>query len=175
MIVTLTGEDREGFCFSIGTACRETAAASWNKALLEAVHDRHYVRYLKQQIADGKLQLGQWPTNFAEHAVWYSVHSHEIERTIFAAECVRGRKPFRGEVETVAKLAERLGPDRPVLIRSLTPPALASEDLGWHVLRVLVPGLQPLHGNHLLPHLGGPLWSPRSLATWRETPPHPMP
>jgi thiazole/oxazole-forming peptide maturase SagD family component len=175
MIVTLTGEDREGFCFSIGTACRETAAASWNKALLEAIHDRHYVRFLKQQIADGKLQLGQWPTNFAEHAVWYGVHPHEIERTIFAAECARGRKPFRGEVETVAKLAERLGPDRPVLFRSLTPQALASEDLGWHVLRVVVPGLQPLHGNHLLPHLGGPLWSPRGLATWREMPPHPMP
>ena len=38
--------------------------------------------------------------------------------------------------------------------------------MGWHVLRVMVPGLQPLHGNHLLPHLGGPLWAPRGWKEW---------
>jgi len=175
MMVTLAGEDGEGFCFSVGAACRETAAAAWNKALLEAIHDRHYVRYLRQRIADGILKVGESPTSFAEHAVWYSAHPDQLERTIFAARQALRRKPFRGEVETVAKLADRLGPDRPVLFRSLTPPPLASEDLGWHVLRVMVPGLQPLHGNHRLPHLGGPLWSPRGLAAWREMPPHPMP
>jgi hypothetical protein len=62
-----------------------------------------------------------------------------------------------------------------VLFRSMTPPALATEGLGWHVLRVVVPGLQPLHGDHRLPHLGGPLWAPRGLADWNEMPPHPMP
>lgn len=175
MLVTLAGEDREGWCFSVGSACRETAAASWTKALLEAVHGRHYVRYLKQQIADGELKLAEFPTSFAEHAVWYSVYPKQLEQTVLAKPAPRGRIPFPPGEETVAAVAKRLGPERPVLLRSLTPPALATEDLGWHVLRVVVPGLQPLHGNHLLPNLGGPLWAPRGLDHWRAMPPHPMP
>src|SRR5262249_412566 len=35
-LVTLEGPDREGYCFSAGSACRETRAESWNKSLLEA-------------------------------------------------------------------------------------------------------------------------------------------
>ena len=62
-----------------------------------------------------------------------------------------------------------------MLFRHLTPPPLAAEGLGWVVLRVLVPGLQPLHGHHALPHLGGPLWAPRGLADWAAVPPHPFP
>ena len=72
-------------------------------------------------------------------------------------------------------MIERLGPDRPVLFRNLTPPAVAREPGDWYVLRVLVPGLQPMHGDHRLPFLGGPLWRPRTAAEWRRTPPHPFP
>jgi ribosomal protein S12 methylthiotransferase accessory factor len=175
MLVTIAGEDREGCCFSAGSACRETAAAGWEKALLEAVHGRHYARYLKGRHAEGRLALGRWPTTFAEHAVWYSVHPRDLGRTVLARPQPRGADPYPPGVETTALLAQRLGPDRPVLFRSMTPPALAAEGLGWHVLRVVVPGLQPLHGNHLLPHLGGPLWSPRGLAEWGQMPPHPFP
>jgi len=45
----------------------------------------------------------------------------------------------------------------------------------WYALRAVVPGLQPLQGDHRLPHLGGPLWTPRGLADWRQMPPHPSP
>ena len=38
-IVTLEGDDREGYCFSLGSSCRETRSASWMKALLEAKAD----------------------------------------------------------------------------------------------------------------------------------------
>src|SRR5439155_15628197 len=78
----------------------------------------------------------------------------------------------RGEMQRLTTL---LGPERPVLFRSMTPPALASEQLGWHVVRVVVPGLQPLHGHHAYAHLGGPLWSPRGLADWHAMLPHPFP
>ena len=61
------------------------------------------------------------------------------------------------------------------VIRNLTPPSLASERMGWCVLRVLVPGLQPLHGHHALPFLGGPLWLPRTWKEWADMPPHPFP
>jgi hypothetical protein len=39
----------------------------------------------------------------------------------------------------------------------------------------VVPGLQPLHGDHRFPHLGGRLWSPHGLADWAAMPPHPFP
>ena len=68
-----------------------------------------------------------------------------------------------------------------MLVVDLTPPDVAP--LGLHVARVLVPGLQPLHGNHAWQHLSGPRL--RQLATvfgpdvnqpWRWNPyPHPCP
>jgi ribosomal protein S12 methylthiotransferase accessory factor YcaO len=172
-MVTVAGDDREGWCFSVGAACRETAAASWNKSLLEAIHGRYYVRYLKQEMAAAPAHAG--PGSFRDHAVWYTIQPELLHMTMLGQVQPFGREPFSGAKETVASLAERLGPERPVLFRSMTPPALATEDLGWHVLRVVVPGLQPLHGDHLLPHLGGPLWAPRGLADWSSMPPHPMP
>jgi hypothetical protein len=57
----------------------------------------------------------------------------------------------------------------------MTPPGLAMDGLDWRVLRVLVPGLQPLHGHHRWPQLGGPLWAPRGLAEWENVTPHPFP
>ena len=57
----------------------------------------------------------------------------------------------------------------------MTPPALSQEGLDWHVIRVVVPGLQPLHGSHRLAHLGGDLWAPRGLNEWASHPPHPFP
>ena len=183
-LVTVAGVDREGWCISVGAACRETAAASWNKALLEAIHSRHYVRYLKKEIGATSPypplpnvggEDGATPTSFREHAVWYTIQPRLLQLTMLGQTQPLTRAPFSSGPETVATLAERLGPNRPVLFRSVTPPALATDDLGWHVLRVVVPGLQPLHGNHQLAHLGGPLWAPRGLAEWGAMPPHPMP
>jgi ribosomal protein S12 methylthiotransferase accessory factor len=171
-LVTVEGEDGEGYCFSAGSACRETRAASWRKAFLEVVQGRHYVRYLKSTLAASGSP--EWPpTDFAGHAVYYSLHPEELARTPLVQACGPSAE---GEetVEGWADLAERLGPARPVLFRHLTPP-LAAEGLGWVVLRVLVPGLQPLHGHHGYPSLGGPLWSPRGLADWWSVPPHPFP
>jgi ribosomal protein S12 methylthiotransferase accessory factor len=169
-LVTLEGQDREGYCFSAGSACRETRAASWRKALLEAVQGRQYVRYLKA--ASGPPEGP--PADFAGHAVYYSLHPAELARTPLhhaQAATTEGEGAEEGRDE----LAERLGPARPVLSRHLTPPPLAAEGLGWVVLRVLVPGLQPLHGHHGYPFLGGPLWAPRAVADWQAVPPHPFP
>jgi ribosomal protein S12 methylthiotransferase accessory factor len=169
-MVTLEGEDHEGYCFSIGSACREERGASWVKAILEAVHGRHYVRHLKRQ---PRSEAPPPPVSFAEHALYYSLHPDALVDTVLR----RGTAPLTATApaESLALLIERLGADRPVLFRSMTPPALCAEDVGWHVLRVVVPGLQPLHGDHRLPQLGGPLWAPRGLAEWAEMPPHPFP
>jgi ribosomal protein S12 methylthiotransferase accessory factor len=171
-ISTLEGDDREGFCFSVGSACREALTDSWRKSLLEAVQGRHYVRFLKARDA-GRGAAVETPDDFAEHAAFYS-HHPELRRAT-ALERAPAVGPS-GETarEDLPPLVERLAP-RPVLFRSLTPPPLTVEKMGWVAVRVLVPGLQPLHGSHRLPFLGGELWRPRGLREWGEMPPHPFP
>jgi ribosomal protein S12 methylthiotransferase accessory factor len=174
-VVTVEGEDREGFCFSTGSACRETREASWLKAILEAIHGRHYVRYLLANRAPGAAANDRAPTDFPEHAVYYSLHREDLAKTVFHHAVRPPAADGQPSAEDVTVLSERLGPERPVLFRNLTPPGVAATSAGWYVLRVLVPGLQPLHGSHRLPHLGGPLWAPHGLAEWARTPPHPFP
>src|SRR5262249_12961888 len=113
------------------------------------------------------------PTSFAEHALYYSLNPVRLADTALA-RAVPGTDEGATAHEGFAALADRLGPERVVLFRNLTPPGLASAGPGWLVLRGLVPGLQPLHGHHGLPFLGGPLWSPRGLRDWGDIPPHPF-
>ena len=172
-LVTVEGLDREGYCFSAGSACRETRRASWEKALLEAIHGRAFVRYLLPQVTTPAST--DLPRGFADHALYYSLHPEQRSRTVLERALSPSRDSEETAAESIAILAERLGPDRPVLFRDLTPPGLAQAGLGWHVFRVLVPGLQPLHGDHHLPFLGGSHWAGRSLADWNAIPPHPFP
>ena len=176
-LVALEGEDEEGYCFSIGAACRETRRAGWEKATLEAVQGRHYIRFLKpraQAAAAASADTVERLTSFADHAVYYSLYPERLSTTVLA----RPGPPDAGPedlVEGLRDLIERLGAEHLVLFRNLTPGSLAQQFPDWIVTRVLVPGLQPLHGNHHLPHLGGKLWAPRTLAEWATSPPHPFP
>lgn len=180
-LVTLEGEDREGYCFSVGSACRETRSASWLKSLLEVVQGRHYVRYLKARLRREGRRLDV-PASFADHAVYYSAYPERLSLSPFRSgegPGVRAPGPklsSAGEnLEDIAALEKRLGPEHPILFRNLTPPGLAMERMDWCVLRVVAPGLQPLHGHHALPFLGGPLWAPRTWKDWAKMQPHPFP
>jgi ribosomal protein S12 methylthiotransferase accessory factor len=174
-LVTLEGEDGDGYGFRIGMACRETRRAAWLKAILEAVQSIPYIRYLKDRHrSQGRSRL-QSPVGFHAHALYYSLNREQLAETVLARAESAVTAPEERMPESVAILAARLGPDRPVLFRNLTPPGIASEIREWYVLRVLVPGLQPLHADHYFPFLGGPLWQPRGLADWAAMPPHPFP
>jgi ribosomal protein S12 methylthiotransferase accessory factor YcaO len=179
-VTLIEGSERTGSCLAVGSACRETRTASWMKSILEAVHGYRYVRHLKEQ--RDLPPRGDHPATFEEHAVHYSLDPSRLNATVLrpgSAEVPLGggsdRRPLQDTPEDIAVLAGRLGSKRPILFRSMTPPAIASEFGDWHVLKVLVPGLQPLHGSHLLAHLGGPLWAPRGLREYSDVPPHPFP
>jgi ribosomal protein S12 methylthiotransferase accessory factor len=174
-IVTLEGEDKEGYCFSIGSACRETRPASWRKAILEAVQGRHYVRYLKPQFQAHRADEIHAPADFAGHAAYYSIYPEKLAATALYRAVEAPDDAGESRREDLATLAIRLGPEKPILVRNLTPPVIAQEIRDRYVVRVLVPGLQPLHGNHSLAPLGGELWAPRGVADWAETLPHPFP
>jgi len=155
--------------FAAGSACRETRALSWTKSLLEAIQGAAYVRQLR---ADrGGMDWVEDRSDFAHHAAYYTAHPEQLRETVLEkATAPDGRA---SSVESVATLRERLGPERPVLCRIMTPTGIAEAARDWIVLRVVVPGLQPLHGNDRWPHLGGPLWG-RPVSDWAKTPPHPF-
>jgi ribosomal protein S12 methylthiotransferase accessory factor len=172
-IVTLEGEDREGSCLSVGSACRETRTASWQKAILEAVQGRHFVRYLKASGED-HLRAGL-PVDFAGHALFYSLRPELLRTTVLHRAGSASSSAEENAIEDLPSLVDCLGASRPVLFRLLSPPGLTAAGLDWIVLRVLVPGLQPMHGHHGYPFLGGPLWAPRGIDEWPALPPHPFP
>ena len=53
-LVTLSGEDREGWCFSVGSACREARGPSWRKAVLEAVQEAVLGAVLEAALVGGR-------------------------------------------------------------------------------------------------------------------------
>jgi ribosomal protein S12 methylthiotransferase accessory factor YcaO len=167
-IVTVEGEDRDGVLFAAGSACRETRAASWTKSLLESIQGAAYVRQMR---ADRGLDWVDDLSDYAHHAAYYTAHPERLRETVLH----RAASPADGAAseESVASLSGRLGPERPVLVRIVTPPGIAQEFPEWRVLRVVVPGLQPLHGNDRWPHLGGRLWD-RPVSAWSKVPPHPF-
>ncbi len=160
-IATIEGDDREGRVFSIGSACRLERRASLAKAALEAVQGRHYVRYLMTTTRTVDV-----PTSFAEHAVYYSQHPARLRETCLVGAAIASAAD--APTETFAEIVARLPP---IAVRHGTPPALI--DHGVVVVRVIIPELQPLHGDHRLPFLGGPMWD-RPIADWATTPPHPF-
>jgi hypothetical protein len=170
----MAGEDTEGWVFCVSSACRETRRESWLKSLLEAVQGRHCVRrLLAQSVRDGPPSV-EAPTTFFEHALYYSLRGDRVQETVLehAGEAVlKNRDP---EPERLDELRGLLGSQHPILFRNLTPPGLAPEVPRQVVLRVVIPGLQPLHGDHRLSFLGGPLWGQRPVANWSTIPPHPL-
>jgi ribosomal protein S12 methylthiotransferase accessory factor len=173
-LVSQCGEDHEGWVFSVGSACRETRAASFQKSLLEAIQGRHCVRRLLAKWHDDGQPALEVPTTFFEHALYYSLHPLRLAGTILEQAARPSFVAVTDRSEGLADLIAKLGPERPVLYRNLTPPGIAAQKLDWLVLRVVIPCLQPLHGDHRLPFLGGPLWQPRVPADWATMVPHPF-
>lgn len=173
-MISVGGLDLEGWVFSVGSACRETFSESWRKALLEAIQGRHCVRRLLAEWNENGQPDITTPTTFFEHALYYAVNRQRIAETPLHRAASPIRKPDSQRREGLSDLQGRLGDDRPILFRNMTPPGLAAARFDWTVLRVVIPGLQPLHGNHWLPFLGGPLWQPRRWSDWGFILPHPF-
>lgn len=165
-MVTVSGEDQEGYCLSIGSACRNSIEASFDKALLEALQGRHYVRYLLSTEPATEV-----PTTFAQHAAYYSHHRDKQERWFLAQAADETCESFSPEShrDRVERLASQ---GHEPLFRIMTPPEFVARD--WVVARVIACGLQPLHGDHRMPFLGGPMWGQRSPSQWDTMLPHPF-
>jgi ribosomal protein S12 methylthiotransferase accessory factor YcaO len=173
-LVSVSGLDEEGWVFSVGSACRETRQSSWRKSLVEAIQGRHCVRRLLARWAAAGRPPLLTPATFLEHALFYALHPERLSSTVLERARPPTTDPGSEQTETLSELRGKLGDSRPILFRNLTPPGLAAQFPEWLVLRVVIPGLQPLHGHHQLPFLGGTLWGLRPCSAWASIPPHPF-
>ncbi|MEM7151646.1 MAG: YcaO-like family protein [Myxococcota bacterium] len=169
-VVTLVGETLEGDCLSVGSACRATRRESLTKALLEAIQGRHYVRYRISQDDP----WSEVPVSFEEHACWYSRWPERWADTAFARADAACDPDAAQRTDDLAALLGALGPDHPAVVRIVTPPIVARLAPGWRVLKVVVSGLVPLHGDHRMAHLGAARWRNRPFEQWLAYPPHPF-
>lgn len=171
VVVTTHGAERDGEVFSTGSAVRETRAAAIEKALLEALQGRHYVRY---QLRQGPVAASPdvSPRDFSEHVLHYTRHPERLAQTVFGTEMADEEAHARERTEPLEALVERLA--GPALVRLMTPPAVSRAAPDWLVVRVVVPGLVPLHADHRFAHLGHPFWRDRPYDEWLQHPPHPF-
>jgi ribosomal protein S12 methylthiotransferase accessory factor YcaO len=173
-VVTVEGDDIDGFLFSVGSACRENLSDSFKKALLEALQGRLYVRSLRERGISRP--LSKLPESFAEHALYYSLNRSELKKSALATPEKRVQEISKESgSEDIAALMAALGSERRVLWRVVSHPWVHQGERPGIVVRVLVPGLQPLHGHHGFPHLGGSFWKGRSVKEYLRIGPHPFP
>ena len=183
-----------GPALCVGTACRLNPADAVRKCLYEAGQALPYFRFLLSQLKTWEPRPDfQDVTAFDLHCVLYLKRPHLVSEALAFTNEVQEHIPLSaipnratgrvlGDIEAcVAALAEA---SHEVIVVDITTPDIA--DLGMHAVRVVVPGLVPLHGNHNMPCLGvkrlyevpGRLgWSGSDLeGRWHLNPyPHPFP
>lgn len=176
-MAAVEGDDRDGYCFSVGSACRAGRVESFRKSLLEALQGRHYARYRKAEQKRTGQKPPRLPYDFASHALHYSYFPERLDETPLRRGVIEVKEALPAPIdqeETLSRLLERLGPERPALWRDRTPLSIAHHAPDWRVLKVVVPGLLPLHGDHAFAHLGGARWASSHYADWLNHPPHPF-
>jgi ribosomal protein S12 methylthiotransferase accessory factor len=162
-LVLLISPSAHGELYVAGAASRPRWDQAVEKALLETVQGRPYVLYQLKKEPDW--QPGPDFSNvvdFAAHGRLYTSARELVPVLLGMEERVTAHVPLAslprlgggdllGDIAWLAgRLAER---GYEAVVMDLTTPDMAS--LGLSVVRVLTPELQPLHGDHHHPHLGG--------------------
>ena len=155
------GHSNIGPLFTVGSASHLDSRQAFLKALTESAQGRPYLRYEYNRDPGWHCTEDFSNVNdFEDHAQVYSRHPELVSKLEFCTTksvettTVSSSASIGSSEEALKKtvsLLEQRGFD--VLVVDLTTPDV--RELGLHVVRVLVPGLQPLHGDHRYPFLGG--------------------
>lgn len=160
--VVLSRPSEFGPAVCVGSATRLDPRAALRKCLLEAGQGLPYFRFLLEQLADWQpaddfLDV----TSFDHHCVFY-LKRPDLVPAAFAfldapdAEIPVSALPDRstgrvlGDLERTTELLRAAGLE--VVVVEITTPDI--QEVGLRVVRVLVPGMVPLHGVHKFPFLG---------------------
>lgn len=173
VLVVCRGTGPTGPLYSVGSASHPDWRRALRKAAQEASQDRVYVRMLLQ--TDPQWQPGpafEQVTSFDRHARLYSTIPHHAEEAFAFLDLGDLRKPRAASAADVApecgygELAARLAcRGLECAWIDLTPEWARA--LGLCIVRVVAPGLLPLHGHHGLAYLGH-----ARLRDWRSAAPH---
>jgi ribosomal protein S12 methylthiotransferase accessory factor len=150
-----------GAALCLGAASRLSPRQAVRKSLLELGQGLPYLRVLQAQdkswVAkddfsdltsfDDHLMLYNRNPRMADEALGF-LESAPAERLSAIPDRTTGR--IKGDIERHVDLLAQAGHE--AIVVDLTTPDL--RDAGFSVMRVLVPGLVPLHGDHNLPYLG---------------------
>ena len=159
----------KGTAFSVGSACRPQIFDAWIKSMIEIGQSRPYLRYKLE--SDPKFEVGENFKNvrsFDDHAMVYTSEPELIAKLGFCCDdkgneslevmvsniCEEYNGAQKATKDELQDLIYRLG----VLGYEPCYVDLTTDDiksLGMKVVKVFVPGLQQLHGDHLAPFLGG--------------------
>ena len=159
------GTSNIGQLSCVGTASHLDSRQAFLKSLTEASQERPLLRW--EHARDPTWSCNDDFSNinsFDDHARVYTERPELLCRLGFwtiagNTSGILRRNESTGDPERIlCKFSRRLrarGLD--VLVVDLTTPDV--RELGFRVVRVLIPGLQPLHGDHRYPFLGGTRWS----------------
>ena len=155
------GNSTLGQLVCVGSATRLEAQVAVQKTLVETAQARPYLRYVLRK--NGEWKCGDAFSNvrsFDDHARLYSSMPELIPKVQFVerpatrslgALSNRSAGMITGDIDVCVSALASKGFD--VLVVDLTTREVA--ELGFRVARVLIPGLQPLHGDHRFRFLGG--------------------
>jgi ribosomal protein S12 methylthiotransferase accessory factor len=155
------GNSTLGQLVCVGSATRLEAQVAVQKTLVETAQARPYLRYVLRK--NGEWKCGDAFSNvrsFDDHARLYSSMPELVPKVQFVEQPAtrsldalsnRSTGTITGDIDLCVSALASKGFD--VLVVDLTTREVA--ELGFHVARVLIPGLQPLHGDHRFRFLGG--------------------
>jgi ribosomal protein S12 methylthiotransferase accessory factor len=151
-----------GVATCVGSTTRLVPGQAVHKCLIEAGQAIPYFRFLLAQLADWEPRADfSDVSSFDHHCVFY-LKRPELVPDAFAflkasADPVRlssipdrSTGSVRGDIERCVALLQQSGLEV-IVVEITTPDAL---DVGLRVVRVVVPGMVPLHGVHRFPFLG---------------------
>ncbi|MEM7050581.1 MAG: YcaO-like family protein [Acidobacteriota bacterium] len=162
VLTILTRPAEYGTVLCVGSASRLSARDAVYKTLVESSQALPYFRFQLDRLADWEpAEDFSDLRNFEEHSLLYIKRPElkeeafrfcrEVDRRVVLSdlpELATGR-PL-GDLERTVGLLAKAGYE--VVVADITTPDIA--EVGFHVVRVIVPGLVPLHGDHNMPFLG---------------------
>ncbi|MCK4785713.1 MAG: YcaO-like family protein [Desulfobacteraceae bacterium] len=160
-LVLSRGNSDFGELTTVGVAASLEPVEALRKAFLENAQGRLCLRALKRERPDWTISENFMNVlTFDDHAMVLTTKPELLDRLDFLG--AKGKRTFNANPEqrfsdvrmTLSMCVQRLASiGLEVFVKDLTTEDVKS--LGLHVVRIIVPGMQPLHGTHLLPFIGG--------------------
>ncbi|MDE1464849.1 YcaO-like family protein [Spartinivicinus poritis] len=182
-----------GPVIAVGSAARLSPQAAMTKSILEIGQTMSYLRYLRQEDEDWQPASNFSDiTSFDKHCSLYVKQPQLINDTLASLQSSKqsinastlkdqSTGSVKGDLLKVVVFLAKLGYE--TIVVDITTADIAQ--VGLRVVRVIVPGLVPLHGNHNWPFLGvNRLFTISQEMGWSSVPtnpellnplPHPFP